>query len=105
MFAKAVAQDVTWVGFLAERPEECESGLLAIASLDRRAYAGQYAGEPGDNCSRWKRHEILELVEAHDGEVERLLSACRDFFAECRGIQVAFPAVFRLERLRTFNAS
>ena len=93
MVAKALAQDVTWVGFLGGATgEECETGLLALgipltvvrtrantrANLEIIARDGTVTEilEPGGSVT--------------DGEVERLLSACRDIFAEsAEGSQVA----------------
>jgi 1-phosphofructokinase family hexose kinase len=93
MVAKALAQDVTWVGFLGGATgEECENGLLALgvpltvvrtrastrANLELVARDGTVTEilEPGGSVT--------------DGEVERLLSACRDLFAESvEGSQVA----------------
>jgi 1-phosphofructokinase len=85
MVAKALAVDVTWVGFLGGAAgEECESGLsaLGIPLTVVRTRAATRA-----NLEIIARDgtvtEILEPGgEVTDGEVERLLSACRDIFAE-----------------------
>ena len=85
MVAKALAVDVTWVGFLGGAAgEECESGLSAmgIPLTVVRTRAGTRA-----NLEIITRDgTVTEILEpggdVTDGEVERLLSACRDIFAE-----------------------
>jgi len=93
MVAKALAQDVCWVGFLGGATgEECESGLLAlgIPLTVVRTRANTRA-----NLEIIARDgTVTEILEpgggVTDGEVERLLSACRDIFAEsAEGSQVA----------------
>jgi len=93
MVAKALGVDVMWVGFLGGAAgEQCESGLSAFgvpltvirtqsetrANLELISADGQVT-------------EILEPGGAvTEGEVERLLTTCRDLFAESdRGTQVA----------------
>jgi 1-phosphofructokinase family hexose kinase len=93
MVARALAQEVSWVGFLGGAAgEECENGLSALGipvtvvrtRADTRANLEIIARDGTVT-------EILEPGGAvTDGEVERLLSACRDIFAECgEGSQVA----------------
>jgi len=93
MVAKALAQEVTWVGFLGGATgEECEIGLLAlgIPLTVVRTRANTRA-----NLEIIARDgTVTEILEpgggVTDGEVERLLSACRDTFAEsAEGSQVA----------------
>jgi 1-phosphofructokinase family hexose kinase len=93
MVAKALAQEVTWVGFLGGATgEECENGLLAlgIPLTVVRTRASTRA-----NLELIARDgTVTEILEpgggVTDGEVERLLSACRDLFAESvEGSQVA----------------
>lgn len=93
MVARALALDVTWVGFLGGAAgDECESGLsaLGIPVTVVRTRASTRA-----NLEIIARDgtvtEILEPGgEVTYGEVERLLSACRDIFAEsAEGSQVA----------------
>jgi len=112
MVARALAVEVTWVGFLGGAAgEECESGLSALgipltvvrtravtrANLEIIARDGTVTEilEPGGGVT--------------EGEVERLLSACRDIFAESgEGSQVALsgslppgaPADFYAELIR-----
>ena len=93
MVAKAFGIDVMWVGFLGGiAGEQCESGLSAL-------------GVPLTVIRTESETRInLELVSADgkvteilepggsvtEGEVERLLTTCRDLFAESeRGTQVA----------------
>jgi 1-phosphofructokinase family hexose kinase len=86
MVARALALEVTWVGFLGGAAgEECESGLSALGipvtvvrtRADTRANLEIIARDGTVT-------EILEPGGAvTEGEVERLLSACRDIFAEC----------------------
>jgi 1-phosphofructokinase family hexose kinase len=112
MVAHALGAEVTWVGFLGGAAgEDLESGLSALgipltvvrtraetrANLEIIARDGTVTEilEPGGSVS--------------DGEVERLISACRDIFAECgKGSQVALsgslppgaPADFYAELIR-----
>lgn len=93
MVAKTLGIDVMWVGFLGGMSgEQCETGLSALgvpltvirtesetrANLELVSADGQVT-------------EILEPGGAvTEGEVERLLTTCRDLFAESeRGTQVA----------------
>ena len=93
MVAQSLATEVTWVGFLGGAAgEECENGLsaLGIPVTVVRTRASTRA-----NLEIIARDgtvtEILEPGgEVTYGEVERLLSACRDIFAESsEGSQVA----------------
>lgn len=93
MVAKALKLDVTWVGFLGGAAgEECESGLAALGipltivrtRSDTRANLEIIARDG----------TVTEILEpgggVTDGEVERLLSACGELFAESgEGTQVA----------------
>src|SRR6266850_384200 len=93
MVAHALGLDVTWVGFLGGAAgEECESGLSALGipltvvrtRADTRANLEIIARDG----------TVTEILEpgggVTDGEVGRLLSACRDTFAESgEGSQVA----------------
>ena len=112
MVAQALALEVTWVGFLGGAAgEECESGLSALGipltvvrtRADTRANLEIIARDG----------TVTEILEpgggVTDGEVERLLSACRDIFAESgEGSQVALsgslppgaPADFYAELIR-----
>ncbi len=85
MVAKALDLEVTWVGFLGGAAgEECESGLSALGipltvvrtRADTRANLELIARDG----------TVTEILEpgggVTDSEVERLLSACRDLFAE-----------------------
>ena len=93
MVAKALGVDVMWVGFLGGATgEQCESGLSAFGvpltvirtESETRANLELVAADG-------KVTEILEPGGAvTEGEVERLLTTCRDLFAESeRGTQVA----------------
>jgi 1-phosphofructokinase family hexose kinase len=112
MVAHALGAEVTWVGFLGGAAgEECESGLsaLGIPLTVVRTRAETRANLEiidGDGT-------VTEILEpggsVTDGEVERLVSACRDIFAECgEGSQVALsgslppgaPADFYAELIR-----
>jgi 1-phosphofructokinase family hexose kinase len=93
MVAQSLATEVTWVGFLGGAAgDECENGLsaLGIPVTVVRTRASTRA-----NLEIIARDgtvtEILEPGgEVTYGEVERLLSACRDIFAESsEGSQVA----------------
>jgi 1-phosphofructokinase family hexose kinase len=93
MVAQSLATEVTWVGFLGGASgDECENGLsaLGIPVTVVRTRASTRA-----NLEIIARDgtvtEILEPGgEVTYGEVERLLSACRDIFAESsEGSQVA----------------
>src|SRR6185369_16746566 len=112
MVAKSLGVDVMWVGFLGGAAgEECESGLSALGipltvvrtRADTRANLEIIARDG----------TVTEILEpgggVTDGEVERLLSACRDIFAESgEGSQVALsgslppgtPADFYAELIR-----
>ena len=91
--AKALGIDVMWVGFLGGATgEQCESGLSALGvpltvirtESETRANLELVSADG-------KVTEILEPGGAvTEGEVERLLTTCRDLFAESeRGTQVA----------------
>lgn len=93
MVAKALGVDVMWVGFLGGAAgEQCESGLSALevpltvirTESETRANLELVSADG-------KVTEILEPGGAvTEGEVERLLTTCRDLFAESeRGTQVA----------------
>lgn len=93
MVAKALGVDVMWVGFLGGAAgEQCESGLSAFGvpltvirtQSETRANLELVSADG-------KVTEILEPGGAvTEGEVERLLTTCRDLFAESeRGTQVA----------------
>src|SRR5690242_280381 len=93
MVAKALACDVMWVGFLGGAAgEQCESGLSAVGvpltvvrtQTETRANLELVSADG-------KVTEILEPGgTVTEGEVERLLTTCRDLFAESeRGTQVA----------------
>jgi 1-phosphofructokinase family hexose kinase len=93
MVAHALALDVTWVGFLGGAAgDECESGLSALGIP---VTVVQTRASTRANLEIITRDgtitEILEPGgEVTYGEVERLLSACRDIFAEStEGSQVA----------------
>lgn len=85
MVAKALGVEVMWVGFLGGAAgEECEAGLSALGvplnivrtQTDTRANLEIISGDGVVT-------EILEPGGAvTEGEVERLLTACRDIFAE-----------------------
>ena len=93
MVAQALALEVTWVGFLGGAAgEEFESGLSALGipltvvrtRADTRANLEIIARDG----------TVTEILEpgggVTDGEVDRLLSVCRDIFAESgEGSQVA----------------
>ena len=93
MVAKALDVDVMWVGFLGGAAgEQCESGLsgfgvpLTVIRTQSETRANlELVSADG------KVTEILEPGGAvTEGEVERLLTTCRDLFAENeRGTQVA----------------
>jgi 1-phosphofructokinase family hexose kinase len=93
MVAKALGLDVMWVGFLGGAAgEQCESGLsafgvpLTVVRTESETRANlELVSADG------KVTEILEPGGAvTEGEVERLLTTCRDLFAESeRGTQVA----------------
>jgi 1-phosphofructokinase family hexose kinase len=93
MVAKALGVDVMWVGFLGGAAgEQCESGLSAFGvpltvvrtQSETRANLELISADG-------KVTEILEPGGAvTEGEVERLVTTCRDLFAESeRGTQVA----------------
>ena len=93
MVAKALGVDVMWVGFLGGATgEQCESGLsgmgvpLTVIRTQSETRANlELVSADG------KVTEILEPGgSVTEGEVERLLTTCRDLFAESeRGTQVA----------------
>lgn len=93
MVAKALGIDVMWVGFLGGAAgEQCESGLsafgvpLTVIRTESETRANlELVSADG------KVTEILEPGGAvTESEVERLLTTCRDLFAETeRGTQVA----------------
>jgi len=93
MVAKALGLEVMWVGFLGGAAgEQCESGLSAfgvpltvIRTQSETRMNLELVAADG------KVTEILEPGGAvTEGEVERLLTTCRDLFAESeRGTQVA----------------
>jgi 1-phosphofructokinase family hexose kinase len=93
MVAKVLGLDVMWVGFLGGAAgEQCESGLsafgvpLTVVRTESETRANlELVSADG------KVTEILEPGGAvTEGEVERLLTTCRDLFAESeRGTQVA----------------
>ena len=93
MVAKALGVDVMWVGFLGGAAgEQCESGLSAygvpltvIRTQSETRVNLELVSADG------KVTEILEPGGAvTEGEVERLLTTCRDLFAESeQGTQVA----------------
>ena len=93
MVARALGEEVTWIGFLGGAAgEECESGLttLGIPLTVVRTQASTRANLEiiaGDGTVT----EILEPGGAvTEGEVERLLTACAEVFAESgSGTQVA----------------
>jgi 1-phosphofructokinase family hexose kinase len=93
MVAKTLGIDVMWVGFLGGiAGEQCESGLSALGvplTVIRTESETRLNLElvSGDG----KVSEILEPGgSVTEGEVERLLTTCRDLFAESeRGTQVA----------------
>ena len=85
MVAKALGVDVMWVGFLGGAAgEQCESGLSAfgipltvIRTQSETRVNLELVSADG------KVTEILEPGGAvTEGEVERLLTTCRDLFAE-----------------------
>jgi 1-phosphofructokinase family hexose kinase len=93
MVARALGAEVTWVGFLGGAAgEDCESGLTArgipLTVVRTRAETRANLEIIADDGTVT---EILEPGGAvTEGEVERLLSACRDIFADNReGTQVA----------------
>ena len=93
MVAKTLGIDVMWVGFLGGAAgEQCESGLsafgvpLTVIRTESETRANlELVSADG------KVTEILEPGgTVTEGEVERLLTTCRDLFAESqRGTQVA----------------
>jgi len=93
MVAKALAVDVMWVGFLGGAAgEQCEAGLsgLGVPLTVIRTQSETRANLELVSADG-KVTEILEPGGAvTEGEVERLLTTCRDLFAESeRGTQVA----------------
>ena len=93
MVAKALTVDVMWVGFLGGAAgEQCEAGLsgLGVPLTVIRTQSETRANLELVSADG-KVTEILEPGGAvTEGEVERLLTTCRDLFAESeRGTQVA----------------
>jgi 1-phosphofructokinase family hexose kinase len=93
MVAKALGVDVMWVGFLGGAAgEQCESGLSACGvPLTVIRTESETRANLELVCADGKVTEILEPGGAvTEGEVERLVTTCRDLFAESeRGTQVA----------------
>ena len=94
MVAQALGTEVMWVGFLGGAAgEECETGLSALG-LPLTIVRTQT--ETRANLEIISSDGVItEILEpggtVTDGEVERLLTTCRDLFAESRtGTQVAF---------------
>ena len=94
LVAQALGMDVMWIGFLGGAVgEECESSLSALGiplTIVRTRSETRINLEIISNDGMVT--EILEPGETvTEGEVERLLSTCRDIFAECgASTQVAF---------------
>ncbi|HEV8169471.1 MAG TPA: 1-phosphofructokinase family hexose kinase [Pyrinomonadaceae bacterium] len=93
MVARALGLDVMWIGFLGGAAgEQCESGLteLGIPLTVIRTHSETRANLELISADG-RVTEILEPGGAvTEGEVERLLTTCRDLFAESeRGTQVA----------------
>jgi len=93
MVAKALGVDVMWVGFLGGAAgEQCESGLSAFGVP---LTVIQTESETRANLELVSADgKVTEILEpggmVTEGEVERLLTTCRDLFAESeRGTQVA----------------
>jgi len=93
MVARALGLDVTWVGFLGGAAgDECESGLSALGIP---VTVVQTRASTRANLEIIARDgTVTEILEPGGdvtyGEVERLLSVCRDIFAESsEGSQVA----------------
>ena len=93
MVAKTLGLDVMWVGFLGGAAgEQCESGLSAFGvPLTVIRTQSETRANLEIVCADGTVTEILEPGGAvSEGEVERLLTTCRDLFAESeRGTQVA----------------
>jgi len=93
MVAKALGVDVMWVGFLGGAAgEQCESGLSAVGvPLTVIRTQSETRVNLELVSADGKVTEILEPGGAvTEGEVERLLTTCRDLFAESEpGTQVA----------------
>jgi len=93
MVAKALALEVTWVGFLGGATgEECEGGLSALGIPLTVVRTRAHTRANLEIIAR--DGSVTEILEpggdVTDGEVERLLCACRDIFAESgEGSQVA----------------
>ena len=95
MAAAALGERVTWVGFLGgSAGEECERGLV---SLGIPVAVVKTAAETRMNMEIVEADgTVTEVLEpgghVSEGEVERMLSLCRDLFTEYRGAaQVARP--------------
>jgi 1-phosphofructokinase family hexose kinase len=93
MVAKALGLDVMWVGFLGGAAgEQCESGLSAFGVP---LTVIRTESETRENLELVSADgKVTEILEPGgtitEGEVERLLTTCRDLFAESeRGTQVA----------------
>jgi len=93
MVAKSLGIEVVWVGFLGGATgEACESGLSAFGvPLTVVRTKAETRANLEIICADGSVTEILEPGGAvTDGEVERLLAACRDIFADGgAGTQVA----------------
>src|SRR6185369_8322691 len=93
MVAKSLGLDVMWVGFLGGAAgEQCESGLteFGIPLTVIRTYSETRANLELISADG----RVTEILEpggvVTEGEVERLLTTCRDLFAESEpGTQVA----------------
>lgn len=116
MAAHALGEEVMWVGFLGGATgEECESGLsdlgIPVTIVRTRAETRANLEIITDDGTVT---EILEPGgEVTDGEVERLMGACEELFAEAvEGSQVALsgslppgaPADFYAELIRLAHA-
>src|SRR5689334_11525957 len=88
MVAKTLGVEVMWVGFLGGAAgEQCESGLsafgvpLTVIRTQSETRANLEIVSAGETVT-----EILEPGGVvTEGEVERLLTTCRDLFAESEG--------------------
>lgn len=116
MAAAALGERVTWVGFLGgSTGEECERGLV---SLGIPVAVVKTAAETRINMEIVEADgTVTEVLEpgghVSEGEVERMLSLCRDLFTEYRGAaQVALsgslppgaPADFYAQLVRLVHA-
>ncbi len=116
MAARALGEEVMWLGFLGGAAgEECESGLsdlrIPVTIVRTRAETRANLEIIADDGT------VTEILEpgggVTDGEVERLLTACAEIFAEGgAGTQVALsgslppgaPADFYAELIRLAHA-